>query len=127
MKVYARVFSLDVGGSYPLNTTTKHTEKVKETSLNKHILKRSNDCHLHLGTMNPLMMIPHSYKIRKIHPNDHPNTTMMTIRYTNFQENQSQLYCHSPSKNPNPTWTKDVKAFIQSGQVEDYDGLCWCD
>ena len=44
------------------------------------------------------------------------------------EEQQQQLYyCHSPSTRKTPAWKKDVKAFVQSGHAEEYDGLCWCE
>ena len=78
-------------------------------------------------TMNPIMMIPHNFKYKKSHPDDNPTTTTTKIHRSICQEDPKQLYCHSPSENPKSAWAKNVNAFVKSGHVEDYDGLCWCD
>eukprot|EP00535_Pseudo-nitzschia_heimii_P003753 CAMPEP_0197194002 /NCGR_PEP_ID=MMETSP1423-20130617/28454_1 /TAXON_ID=476441 /ORGANISM="Pseudo-nitzschia heimii, Strain UNC1101" /LENGTH=77 /DNA_ID=CAMNT_0042647351 /DNA_START=156 /DNA_END=389 /DNA_ORIENTATION=+ len=77
--------------------------------------------------MNPVMMIPHNYKYKKSHPNDNQTTLSTTKRYSGSQKDLNQLRCHSPSKSSKPSWENNIKAFIEAGHVEEYDGLCWCE
>mmetsp|Transcript_7457 Transcript_7457/g.18677 ORF Transcript_7457/g.18677 Transcript_7457/m.18677 type:complete len:80 (+) Transcript_7457:173-412(+) len=79
--------------------------------------------------MNPMMMVPHKYKVKKIHHSVDPvaiprNSNSVSMHRQ--QQQQQQLFCHSPSA-LNSSWTQSVQAFVESGHAEDYDSLSWCE
>eukprot|EP00536_Pseudo-nitzschia_multiseries_P013677 jgi/Psemu1/35993/gm1.35993_g len=78
--------------------------------------------------MNPLMMVPHKYKIKKVHSlrqnndEEHAAVARPGDPQQQHQQQQQQLFCHSPSV-PSSSWTRTLRAFVASGHAEDYDGL----
>lgn len=74
--------------------------------------------------MNPMMMIPHQYKIKK------PAKTKKTTTQVRYSGSGPNVLSSSPSPSMsklNLSLRSTVGIFADSGGAEKYDTLCWCD